>query len=118
MTVGPDRFKQHAERVADEFEDEIAYRSAISRGYYCAFHHTKQTAESYNERISEKGRAHREVRKFLERNGHNTLARDLKSLRGDRNEADYDISDENIEDMDWAIFRNELSNFILDLKQI
>src|SRR5487761_1113112 len=79
-------------------QNEADLRSAISRAYYGAFHLAKQFLQDCGLRISRKeldaSQIHRKVRYCLSES-HNTeamfAADKLKSLREQRNEADYDL---------------------------
>ena len=75
---------------------EVSQRSALSRGYYGAFHVARQLVESCGIRFAEAAQAHQHVGYCMDNSKDDELAvaaRKLKSLRLARNAADYELND-------------------------
>lgn len=118
MGVGPDDFKDHSERVENDYSDEVARRSAISRGYYSAFHFVREHGDSYSESNFTYGRGdHGRAKDFLRSIGEVDLADDLHTLQQQRKTADYDI-DEELDELDMGTFRHLFNDFMLSVKQV
>lgn len=111
MPVSPDDFEDHADRVDDEFSDEIARRASISRRYYYIFHRIREENDCHAQsHFTYRTGDHQEAIDFLERLGYNDLADDLHDLRSKRNEADYDIND-TIGQFEYQMFQADLEDF-------
>jgi len=111
MPVSPDDFEDHADRVDDEFGDEIARRASISRRYYYIFHRIREENDGHSQsHFTYRTGDHQEAIDFLERLGYNDLADDLHDLRSKRNEADYDI-DDTIGEFEYQMFQADLEDF-------
>ncbi|MFB6162199.1 MAG: hypothetical protein ABEJ86_01990 [Halococcoides sp.] len=111
MPVSPSDFEEHADRVDDEFEDEIARRASISRRYYSIFHRFREENADHDEsKFTYRTGDHREASDFLNRLGYNDLADDFHSIRSKRNEADYDI-DDSIGEFEYQMFLADLEDF-------
>ncbi|MFB6188034.1 MAG: hypothetical protein ABEI86_14365 [Halobacteriaceae archaeon] len=106
----PSDFENHSDRVSNEYNDEISYRSAISRKYYFIFHLIREQNRSY---FSFEQGDHGKAKKLARQKGGPNLADDLDDLRDERNRADYDI----VSDLDLATFEHDLQNFILEAKR-
>jgi uncharacterized protein (UPF0332 family) len=73
---------------------EAAWRSAISRAYYAAFHVARTLLASLRFVVPRADRAHAYLWLRLHNCGDPQVSQagaDLNALRGDRNEADYDL---------------------------
>ncbi|MFW6436419.1 MAG: hypothetical protein ACOCYZ_02165 [Halococcoides sp.] len=111
MPVSPSDFEEHADRVDDEFDDEIARRGSISRRYYYIFHRFRaENADHDESEFTDSGGDHQEASKFLRRLGHNDLADELYKLRAKRNKADYDI-DKSVGEFEYEMFLADLEDF-------
>lgn len=74
---------------------EAAWRSAVSRGYYAAFHVTREWFEQLGFSVPRGERAHAYLWRRLSNAGNARLekaGRQLNSPRGQRNKADYDLA--------------------------
>jgi len=113
MGVQPSDFEDHSDRVSGDYNDEISYRSAISRKYYYIFHLIREENRSdFSFGHGDHGRA----KDLARQKGGRSLADDLDDLRDERNRADYDI-DDNVSDLDLATFEHDLQDFILEAKR-
>ena len=98
MPIRPKDFLRLAKELAYK-SDEASLRTAISRAYYALLLNGREIVEErFGYRVPRGPEAHREVPRMLRRIGINnniedfiTLAREIKSLRIVRREADYDI---------------------------
>ena len=94
--MNPTDFVDQAIRLCDE-STEVSQRSAVSRGYYGAFHVAKQFIESCGLRFSKDSSAvHTRLRYCMDKSDDvevATAARTLNSLRTARNDADYALDD-------------------------
>lgn len=73
---------------------EAEWRSAISRAYYATFHVARELLEDLSFAVPHADRAHVYLSRRLANCGHSQTQRagaDLNALRGDRNQADYDL---------------------------
>jgi uncharacterized protein (UPF0332 family) len=73
---------------------EAEWRSAISRAYYAAFHVARELLEDLRFAVPRADRAHAYLSRRLANCGHartQQAGTDLNALRGDRNQADYDL---------------------------
>jgi len=73
---------------------EAEWRSAVSRAYYAAYHVARELMEVLGFTVPRAERAHVYLSRRLANCGHSRTRQagaDLNSLRGDRNEADYDL---------------------------
>jgi len=73
---------------------EAEWRSAISRAYYAAFHAARELMEDLRFAVPRADRAHAYLSRRLANCGHpqtQQAGMDLNALRGDRNQADYDL---------------------------
>jgi uncharacterized protein (UPF0332 family) len=83
-----------AQRLANE-ADQAAWRSAVSRAYYAAFHRARRLMESLGFTVPRAERAHSYLWLRLHNCGHRPVQREaanLNVLRGLRNQADYDLT--------------------------
>ncbi|OYR54639.1 hypothetical protein DJ71_27245 [Halorubrum sp. E3] len=116
MGVQPTDFEEHSDRIKDDYDDEISRRCAISRGYYYAFHLTREKGDSHPKGNFNYGAGdHAKAKQFLRKAVGNDLADDLDDLHDKRKTADYDLNDD-VDEMFLSIFEHELEEFILDLK--
>jgi len=91
-------FLKLAQRLASG-NSEAEWRSAVSRGYYAAFHVASSFISSLGFRVPKGPQAHDYlVRRFANCDIHEvmTLASKLKSLRVNRNSADYRLYEESV----------------------
>lgn len=73
---------------------EAAWRTAVSRAYYAAFHAARRLLKSWGFQIGQADHAHVGVTRRLAIAGIpklDTVARELAELRSKRNAADYDL---------------------------
>jgi uncharacterized protein (UPF0332 family) len=73
---------------------EGEWRSSISRSYYAAFHVARELLEDLKFAVPRAERAHVYLSRRLANSGHGPVGQagtDLNALRGDRNQADYDL---------------------------
>jgi uncharacterized protein (UPF0332 family) len=73
---------------------EAEWRSAISRAYYAAFHAARELLEGLRFAVPRADRAHIYLSRRLANCGHaktQEAGADLNALRGDTNQADYDL---------------------------
>jgi len=73
---------------------EAEWRSAVSRAYYAAFHGARELLEDLRFTVPRADRAHAYLSRRLANCGHaetQQAGNDLNALRGDRNQADYDL---------------------------
>lgn len=116
MPVTPSDFNDHKDRIKSH-DDEISMRCAISRGYYHAFHMTRQKGSGRPEADFNYGPGdHGKAKQFLKKAVGRGLSDDFDDLHSKRKKADYELND-TIDDMDLAVFEHELEEFILKLKQ-
>lgn len=115
MGVAPDDFRIHADRIFDDYSDEISRRCAISRGYYYAFLYTREKGNQHPRGNFAYGAGdHGNARDFCREIGGKPLSKQLNNLHVERKKADYELSI-NIEVIDVKKFRGDLNNFISDL---
>jgi uncharacterized protein (UPF0332 family) len=91
--ISPEDFFVQAETLAAQ-GDETAWRSAVSRGYYAAFHAARRLLRDLGFRVPGGPQAHAYLSQRLSNSGHPETAgagSDLLHLRGRRAVADYDI---------------------------
>lgn len=112
MGVNPKDFETHADRIDSDYSDEIAWRCAISRKYYCIFHQLRQRHPS---EFQMGGGDHGRAKKLARKKGGKSLADDLDDLHASRKRSDYEIND-NIEELDLRTFEQELQQFIISAK--
>lgn len=113
MTVSPEDFQAHADRVKEQYSDEIDRRAVISRYYYYIFHRMREENDSHpdsNFTYQGYGSDHSEASDFLKRIDCKDLADCYDDLRNKRNEADYDI-DKNIGPFEMQMFLADLEDF-------
>jgi uncharacterized protein (UPF0332 family) len=82
-----------AESLAQE-KTEAAWRTAVSRAYYAAFHVGRELFEDLGFTVPKAERAHGYLWLRLSNSGQSAVdqaGQDLKLLRSDRNFADYDF---------------------------
>ena len=73
---------------------EAEWRTAVSRAYYAAFHVAREVMEDLRFAVPRADRAHAYLSRRLANCGHSRTQQagtDLIVLRGDRNQADYDL---------------------------
>ncbi|HEV3118847.1 MAG TPA: HEPN domain-containing protein [Gemmataceae bacterium] len=73
---------------------EVAWRSAVSRAYYAAFHVARELLQDLGFVVPKAERAHAYLWRRLSNCGDPRLqaaGHEINDLRGDRNEADYDL---------------------------
>ena len=81
-------------RRLEAMSDEAAWRSAVSRGYYAAFHAGREFLSNLRFRVPRSDRAHAYLWLRLQNCGDSRLrqtGQHLNDLRGRRNRADYDL---------------------------
>lgn len=119
MPVEYKDFLKHSRRVRSKFDDEIARRCSISRGYYCAFHYIldrwRDHPQSHFGRIGVND--HKEAHTFLATIGEKDLADDLDDIHEKRKKADYKI-DETVDDLELGLFHKLLGSFLARAKQV
>lgn len=116
MPISPIDFDRHKDRIRS-FDDEISRRCAISRGYYYAFHATRERGSNHPRGNFNYGPGdHGNAKTFLRRAVDKTFADELDDLHEKRKKADYEL-DEDVDDMYLAVFEKELEDFIIRLKQ-
>ncbi|WP_193308534.1 hypothetical protein [Halorubrum halophilum] len=116
MGVQPTDFKKHSDRTDNDYGDEISRRCAISRGYYYAFHLTREKGDNHPKGKFNYGPGdHGNAKKFLRKAVGKNLADDLDDLHEKRKVADYEL-DNDVDEMYLSIFQHELEQFILDIK--
>src|SRR5438132_1043588 len=82
-----------AQRLVSEAA-EVSWRSAVSRAYYAAFHVARELLEDMGFAVPRADRAHAYLWRRLSNCGDvkaQAAGHQLNDLRGDRNEADYDL---------------------------
>ena len=73
------------------YSQEAAFRSAVSRAYYAAYCYARNYAKDYQGfRPSGYVEDHEKLRKHFQDRGQLHIVRDLRRLRGWRNQCDYD----------------------------
>ena len=73
---------------------EAEWRSAVRRAYYAAFHRARRVLRELGFQVPRGDRAHAYLWRRLSNSGEaqvQTAGSDLNSLRGDRNQADYEV---------------------------
>lgn len=111
MVINPNDFLEHSERIKEKFDDEIARRCAISRGYYYAFHFVHEIGKNHPKSNFQNGSGDKgEAEKFLERIGQKDIADKLQDLRNQRNDADYELDIE-IDERDFGKFKQDIEQF-------
>jgi len=73
---------------------EAAWRSAVSRAYYAAFHVARELLEELGFRVAQADRAHAYLWRRLQNCGDTAVQEagsDLQDLRHNRNKSDYDF---------------------------
>ena len=106
MNMDPREFLTLARQLALA-SNEAAWRSAVSRAYYAAFHVAKQLLEDLGFAVPRADRAHGHVWLRLSNCGDlevQDTGTDLNELRSDRNMADYDLA----RPLRLAVMRNQL----------
>lgn len=118
MTVQPDDFNDHADRISSSHNDEIARRCAISRKYYYAFHYVRENGQSHPSANFQFGPGdHGRAKGLLKDIGQKQLANLLFKLHKRRKEADYDIG-KNIEEKDLNKMESDLNKFINQVRYV
>jgi uncharacterized protein (UPF0332 family) len=82
-----------AQRLVSE-SAEVSWRSAVSRAYYAAFHVARELLEDIGFVVARADRAHAYLWRRLSNCGDpkvQAAGQQLNDLRGDRNEADYNL---------------------------
>src|SRR5437868_5477988 len=82
-----------AQRLVSE-SAEVSWRSAASRAYYAAFHVARELLEDMGFVVARADRAHAYLWRRLSNCGDpkvQAAGQQLNDLRGDRNEADYNL---------------------------
>ncbi len=104
MSVTPEHFLTGAKEIAEYSLEEIHQRSAISRGYYWAYHSAVSVVQP--DRKDRKLGMHRSYIAQLNEHRPGTFERKLgtklSSMYGRRLKADYDL-DENVTSNDWEM---------------
>ena len=93
--MNPNDFVTLAIRLSAD-SSESAQRSAVSRGYYGAFHQAKQLVESCGFQFSDTAETHEKLPWCMDSSDDTELkevSRKLNTLRKMRNVADYDLLD-------------------------
>lgn len=110
MAVYPSHFKDNANQLARDYTTEIGRRSAISRGYYWAFHYIRSNARTEFSYFGD-GRDHGRNEEFLRNKDKDNLADTYGDLREIREYADYHTG-RNIDQVDLETFMEELDEFM------
>jgi uncharacterized protein (UPF0332 family) len=87
-------------RKLAQMRTEAAIRSAISRGYYAAFHFARTLVESFGFSLPKDAAAHDKIYQMLNNTGIQTAANTaalLFDLRRRRNLADYDFKQKDMQ---------------------
>lgn len=104
---------------SDESKTESDLRSAVSRAYYSAFHCAKELLEKFGIKFSKGGGVHDKIISILENcNGIDDSKKAgsmLRDLKGDRNDADYNLTDTKFSKLSNAELRISTANDICDL---
>jgi uncharacterized protein (UPF0332 family) len=93
--IAPDAFLVLAERLLLGMAEED-WRSAVSRGYYAAFHGAREFMVGLGFQVPAAEQAHSYLWLRLSNTGHVPLdeaGRELSTLRTHRNTADYELAD-------------------------
>jgi hypothetical protein len=94
MEMMPKDFIQLAHRLSHEFNNEAAFRSAISRSYYGLYNLMSSFLANNNIPLPDAAEAHNLTYKYLHNCGVpdvQKLAKILDDLRDERNDADYHL---------------------------
>jgi uncharacterized protein (UPF0332 family) len=120
--IAPEDFLRLAESLLDFGDEEVIYRTAISRCYYYAFHFVRENYGTHpyaNFRYDYTD--HEEIIEFFRRVRRRDLASQILSFRNKRNIADYELSrsvkydqaKEFIDDVKYFISELKSSNLLL-----
>lgn len=110
----PNDFSQHADRVDNDYSDEMSRRASITMRYYYIFHRMREENDNHpRSNFTYRTGDHGECSSFLYRLGYNDLADDFDDLRAKRNKANYDISD-SIGNFEYQMFQADLEDFELE----
>lgn len=100
MGIEPSDIGDHAHRIEEEYSDEPARRSAISRKYYHLFHLVRSETQPLRvSNYSADGTDHGEAKRVLRELVDNDLADWFDDLREARNRADYEL-DKTVDSLD------------------
>lgn len=115
--ITPEDFLKLAEKlVSDLNNEEIVYRTAISRAYYYAFHFVRENCGTHPDAMFRYDHTdHQEAVNFFMRVGRRDLASIMRSLRNRRNHADYELTRTITKDQAEE-FINDVRDFIANLK--
>lgn len=106
---------QETKKRDSDIPDEAAYRCAISRSYYAAFHIALDYAmDKFGYRPERAGADHGELRDFMNHHGDaqsGRIAEKLTRLRNWRNQSDYDAPA-------YTINQNTAENAIREAQEI
>jgi uncharacterized protein (UPF0332 family) len=118
MVVNPDDFNDHADRVNNQFSEEIDRRCVISRKYYYAFHYVRENGRNDpSSNFSNGGGDHKHARDLLRNKGHPQLSQKLFRLHEWRKKSDYDL-DKTINDSDLNQFLQRHRQFMNQIQYI
>lgn len=95
---------------------EANHRTSVSRSYYAAFHITRELLEDMGLVLPPGPEAHQKVRLCLRECGQQEgidAARQLESLRTERNRADYDLRDARFSTNRNALLQIEIAREIV-----
>jgi uncharacterized protein (UPF0332 family) len=116
--IQPRDFLAQAERLLAS-DLEVDRRSAVSRAYYAAYHLAKNlVTEKCGVVLSKTADSHQAVQRCLtnsQRSQLRTAGSRLESLRGERNCADYNLTDPRFAIPDAAKFNVEVAKGIFDV---
>lgn len=113
--IQPRDFLAQAERLLAG-DSEVDRRSAVSRAYYAAYHRARiLVAEKCDVVLSKTADSHQNIQRCLMNSQHTQLrvaGGRLESLRGERNCADYNLTDARFAIPDTAKFSVEMAKDI------
>jgi hypothetical protein len=98
----PRAFLELARELSGKKDDEAAWRSAISRGYYALFNAMAIFVHENIERLAGAAEDHQRVYRYFHNCGDDDfmdIASSLSDLREDRNECDYKLASRRFADM-------------------
>lgn len=110
MPVDPSDIEDHAERVSEDYDDEEAMRSAVSRKYYSLFHLVRSNLKGHRKSDFNFGQGdHGEAKRILRELVDNDLSEDFDDLHKDRKRADYEL-DRTIDKLFYKRFENKFKS--------
>jgi len=114
--IVPEDFLKLAENLFGFGDEEVIYRTAISRCYYYAFHFVRENCGMHSDAFFKYDHEdHKEVIDFFRRVGRRDLASMIRSFRDKRNNADYELT-LNISREQAIEFINDVKSFVVEVK--